>query len=225
MIKEFTDRISKLGGKELLGVKVKTEKSSEKRVPIYPYFEETFKFIEMIEQERERRRYDPSFEERLELLKKYKGAIKDEADLDEYEAEERRLERLIKLQHGPMRITIPEDKYKIILENHAKEDEIVRDKTKSLMTERNEIRGEIERLTEIEEDLDQEVKTNIKLIKKANMIKKVLEDHGRSFDIGVTADDIANDKRESEYMWAEIALNHGGGKIQTYKTIKDGEDK
>lgn len=225
MIKEFTDRISKLGGKKILGVKVETETSTDKRVPIYPYFKETFKFIEMIEQERKRRLYDPSFGDRLKILEKYKHAVKEEKDLDEYEKEERRLRRLIQLDHSPMRINIPEDKFQIILENHEKEDAIARRKTQVLMDERDKVEKEIKRLTKVKEGLDGDIKINIKLIKKAKMLKDVLKEHGNSFDIGVTADERYHNKGMSDYEWAEAGLNHSGGRIQTYKTIKDEEDK
>lgn len=225
MIKGFTDRMFKLDGKKILGIKVETETSSERRVPIYPYFEETFKFIEMIEQERERRLYEPSYKDRLKILEKYKHAVKEEEDLDEYEKEERRLGRLIQLNHSPMRITIPEDKFQIILENHKKEDVVAREKTQELMDERDGVEEEIERLTKVKKGLDDDIKTNIKLIQKAKMLKYVLKDHGSSFDIGVTQEERFHGKDASEYIWAEMQLNRMGGRIETYKTIKDEGDE
>ncbi len=225
MLKEFTERMSQLGGKKLFGVKVVTETNNEKRVPIHPFFKETFKVMDMLEREKERRLYEPSYEERLKMLQKYEGSIQSEEELEEYENEERRIKRLIRLGHSPMRITIPEDKYEVILDNYETENKEATAHQESLLEEKRKVDAEVEELLMKQANLNQEINTNRKLIGKAKVLKETLEHEGRSFDVGTTASERFAGKPPSYYEDAEHGLRQLGGSIETYKTIKNGDDK
>lgn len=225
MLKEFTERMSQLGGKKLFGIKVITETNKEERMPIYPFFKETFKVMELLERERERREYEPSYEDRLKILQKYEGTIQSEEELEEYENEERRIKRLIRLGHSPMRITIPKDKYEIILDNYETENKEATAHQESLLEEKRKVDSKIEELLLKQSNLNQEIETNFKLIGKAKMLKKFLEHKGRSFCIGRTVDERLSRHPQTYYELSEEGAFQLGHRIETYKTVMNGDDK
>lgn len=139
------------------GIPIKKTIITKRKESISDFFTETFKVLDLLDREREKRKYTLDYKDQIEIYERYQKKSNNEDDDIYIENQLKELKKKIRYEGYVTNIRIPEDKIEIMLNNYFIEDRIAKQKESEVRKNMEEIENEINDLIRMKSLVEDEL--------------------------------------------------------------------